>query len=320
MVFVRFKDWSARTRADLKVQAVLARTAMHFASYQQAVIIPINPPSIPALGTASGFDLELEDRGGIGHDALVQARDQLLATARQDPNLTLVRANGLPDNPAYKIDIDREKASAFGVNLSDVDQTFSIAWGSRFVNNFLDTDGRIKKVYVQADAPFRMNPDDLKGLYVRNVKGSMVPFTSFATGAWSYGSPKLERYNGVSSFEIQGQAVASQSTGQAMAVAKPPAAAAEWVTNGRASVATATVDSAGAIAVRASLLVLLPGGALRKLVDSDFGDHGRAARRPWRARRGQRASPGERRLLPGRPADHDRPVVEECDSDRRVRA
>ena len=129
-----------------------------------------------------------------------------------------MRANGLPDNPTFKIDIDREKASAFGINLSDVDQTFSIAWGSRYVNNFLDTDGRIKKVYVQADAPFRMNPDDLNGLYVRNINGSMVPFTSFATGSWTYGSPKLERYNGVSSFEIQGQAAAGQSTGQAMAV------------------------------------------------------------------------------------------------------
>src|SRR6266436_1026019 len=199
LVFVRFKDWSVRTRADLKVQAVLARVAKHFASYQDAVIVPINPPAIPALGTASGFDLELEDRAGLGHDKLM-------------------RANGLNDNPTYKIDIDHEKASAFGINLSDVDQTFAIAWGSRYVNNFLDTDSRIKKVYVQADAPFRMNPEDLRSLYVRNTRGSMVPFTSFASGSWSYGSPKLERYNGVSSAEIQGQAAPGQSTGQAMAV------------------------------------------------------------------------------------------------------
>jgi multidrug efflux pump len=216
MVFVRFKDWSLRTRADLKAQAVLARTARHFASYQDAVIVPINPPAIPALGTASGFDLELEDRAGLGHEKLMQARDQLVTMARQDPNLALVRPNGLNDNPTYKIDIDREKASAFGINLSDVDQTFSIAWGSRYVNNFLDTDGRIKKVYVQADVPYRMNPEDLRSLYVRNTKGSMVPFTSFASGSWSYGSPKLERYNGVSSVEIQGQAAARKSTGQAM--------------------------------------------------------------------------------------------------------
>ena len=217
LLFVRFKDWSVRKRADLKVQAVLARTAQHFASYQDAVIVPINPPSIPALGTASGFDLELEDRAGLGHDKLIAARDQLIAMARQNPNLSLVRPNGLNDNPTYKIDIDREKASAFGINLSDVDQTFSIAWGSKYVNNFLDTDGRIKKVYVQVDAPFRMNPEDLRSLYVRNVNGSSVPFTSFASARWGWGSPKLERYNGVSSVEIQGQAAPGKSTGQAIA-------------------------------------------------------------------------------------------------------
>jgi len=234
MAFVRFKDWSVRTRAGLKAQAVLARTARHFASYQDAVIVPINPPSIPALGTASGFDFELEDRGGLGHVKLMQARDRLIGMARQDPNLALVRPNGLSDNATYKIDIDREKASALGVNLSDVDQTFSIAWGSKYVNNFLDTDGRIKKVYVQADAPFRMNPEDLRSLYIRNITGSMVPFTSFASGAWSYGSPKLERYNGVSSVEIQGQAALGQSTGQAMAAMQrlaqklPPGVGYEW--------------------------------------------------------------------------------------------
>jgi multidrug efflux pump len=200
------------------VQAVLARTAKHFRSYQDAVIVPINPPSIPALGWASGFDFELEDRAGLGHVKLMQARDQLVGLARHDPNLAFVRANGLNDNPTYKIDIDREKANAFGVNLSDVDQTFSIAWGSQYVNNFLDTDGRIKKVYVQADAPFRMNPEDLRSLYVRNAAGSMVPFTSFADGSWSYGSAKLERYNGVSSVEIQGQAAPGKSAGEAMAV------------------------------------------------------------------------------------------------------
>ncbi|MDB5858907.1 MAG: multidrug efflux transporter permease subunit [Ramlibacter sp.] len=218
LVFVRFKDWAVRTGKELSVPSVLARTAAHFAGYQHAAVVPINPPSIPALGTASGFDLELEDRAGLGHDKLIQARDQLIALARKDPNLALVRPNGLSDNAQYKIDIDREKASALGVALTDVDQTFSIAWGSRYVNNFLDTDGRIKKVYLQAEAPFRMNPDDLNTLYVRNMAGGMVPFTSFATGRWTYGSPKLERYNGVPSVEIQGQAVAGQSTGQAMAV------------------------------------------------------------------------------------------------------
>ncbi|MFI5281467.1 MAG: efflux RND transporter permease subunit, partial [Gemmatimonadales bacterium] len=218
LLFLRFKDWSLRKDASLSVPAVLARTAKHFATYQHAAIVPINPPSIPALGTASGFDLELEDRGGLGHDKLLQARDQLLALAHANPNLALVRANGLNDTPQYKVDIDREKASALGVDLSAIDQTFSIAWGSSYVNNFLDTDGRIKRVYVQADAPFRMNPEDLQSLFVRNAAGSMVPFTAFAAGSWTYGSPKLERYNGVPSVEIQGQAAPGQSTGQAMAV------------------------------------------------------------------------------------------------------
>src|ERR1700674_3523315 len=215
-LFVQLKDWSQRTSPDLSVQALIGRLSQHFGSYQDATITPINPPPIRGLGTSPGFDFELEDRGGLGHDKLTQARNQLLAMAVQDPALAQVRANGQDDNPTFTISIDREKASALGVALTDVDQTFSIAWGSRFVNNFLDTDNRIKRVYVQADAPFRMNPEDLKLLYVRNSVGSMVPFSSFATGDWTYGPPKLERYNGVASMEILGQAAPGHSTGQAM--------------------------------------------------------------------------------------------------------
>jgi multidrug efflux pump len=215
-LFVQLKDWSQRTSPDLSVQALIARLSQHFGSYKDATITAINPPPIRGLGTSSGFDFELEDRGGLGHDKLMQARNQLLAMAAQDPQLAQVRPNGQDDNPKFKINIDREKAAALGVALTDVDQTFSISWGSRFVNNFLDTDNRIKRVYVQADAPFRMNPEDLKLLYVRNSKGSMVPFSSFATGEWTYGPSKLERYNGVASMEIQGQAAPGRSTGQAM--------------------------------------------------------------------------------------------------------
>ncbi len=216
-IFVQLKDWSQRTSKDLSVQALIARLSQRFGSYQDATITPINPPPIRGLGTSSGFDFQLEDRGGVGHDKLMQARNQLLAMAAQDPGLAQVRPNGQDDNPTFRINVDREKAAASGVALSDVDQTFSIAWGSRFVNNFLDTDNRIKKVYVQADAPFRMNPEDLKLLYVRNDKGAMVPFSSFATGEWTYGPPKLERYNGVASMEIQGQAAPGRASGQAMA-------------------------------------------------------------------------------------------------------
>ena len=217
MLFVHLRDWSLRKSANLSAQALIKRISARFASYGEAIIIPVNPPPIRELGTSSGFDLELEDRGGLGHEALLHARDQLLASARTDPTLALVRPNGLDDNPTFTVDVDREKASALGVAPSDVDQSFSIAWGSRYVNNFLDTDGRIKKVYVQADEPFRMNPQDLRWHYLRNAQGAMVPISAFATGKWTYGSPKLERYNGVSSVEIQGQAAPGGSTGQAMA-------------------------------------------------------------------------------------------------------
>ena len=217
LLFVHFRDWSVRKSADLSVQALSKRLAARYASYREAVIIPINPPPIRELGTASGFDMELEDRGGVGHVALMRARDQLLASAHKDPSLALVRANGLEDSPTFTIDVDREKASALGVSPSDIDQSFSISWGSRYVNNFLDTDSRIKKVYVQADQPFRMTPEDLRWHYVRNSAGAMVPISAFATGKWTYGSPQLQRYNGVSAVEIQGQPAAGRSTGQAIA-------------------------------------------------------------------------------------------------------
>jgi multidrug efflux pump len=234
MVYVHLKDWAQRTAKDQKVQAVISRTAAHFASYKDAVITPVNPPPIRGLGTSSGFDFELEDRVGAGYDALLKAKNQLLAAAAKDPSLAQVRFNGVVDNPSFRIDVDREKASVLGVALSDIDQTFSFAWGSRFVNNFLDTDNRIKRVYVQADAQFRMNPEDLNTLYVRNSKGVMVAFSSFATGHWTYGPPQLQRYNGVAAMEIQGQAAPGKSAGQAMlameALAKqlPPGFGFEW--------------------------------------------------------------------------------------------
>ncbi|MEJ0034761.1 MAG: efflux RND transporter permease subunit [Gammaproteobacteria bacterium] len=234
LLFVHFKDWSLRKSADLSVQALSARLATRYAGYREAVVIPINPPPIRELGTASGFDMELEDQGGVGHVALMKARDQLLASARKDASLALVRPNGLEDNPTFTIAIDREKASALGVSPSDIDQSFSISWGSRYVNNFLDTDGRIKKVFVQADAPFRMTPEDLRWHYVRNGTGAMVPIAAFSTGKWTYGSPQLQRYNGVSSVEIQGQAAPGLSTGQAIAAMEklarqlPPGIGFEW--------------------------------------------------------------------------------------------
>ncbi|MDM0029082.1 efflux RND transporter permease subunit [Variovorax saccharolyticus] len=217
LVYVQLKDWSQRTRRALSANALIGRLGQRFASYKDAVIIPINPPAIQGLGTAAGFDFQLQDRGGVGHERLTQALDRLLELARHEPDLALVRRNGLADNPTFRIDADREKASALGVSIADSDQAFSIAWGSRYVNNFLDTDGRIKKVYVQADAPFRMNPEDLDRLYVRNGQGGMAPFSSFARGSWTFGPAQLQRYNGVSAIEIQGQAAPGRTTGQAIA-------------------------------------------------------------------------------------------------------
>ena len=227
--------------------------------------------------------------------------------------------------PTYKIDIDREKASAFGINLSDVDQTFSIAWGSRYVNNFLDTDGRIKRVYVQADAPFRMNPEDLRSLYVRNTKGSMVPFTSFASGSWTYGSPKLERYNGVSSMQIQGQAAPGQSTGQAIAAMEklaqklPAGIGYEWT-----GISLQERQSGSQAPLLYALSILVVFLCLAALYESwsipvsvimvvPIGILGAVAA-------ATALRPGKRRLLPGRSAGHDRVVLEECHPDRRVRA
>ncbi|VXB60477.1 multidrug efflux system protein [Burkholderia sp. 8Y] len=216
LVFVRMKDYGQRQKSDQKVQALVGRLFGHFSGYKNAVVFPVNPPSIPELGTAAGFDFELQDRAGVGHDALMAARNQLLGMAAKDPTLAQVRPNGLNDTPQFKVNIDREKALALGVTAAAIDQTFSIAWASQYVNNFLDTDSRIKKVYLQADARFRMTPENMNDWYVRNGSGGMVPFSAFATGNWTYGSPKLERYNGISSVEIQGAAGPGNSTGQAM--------------------------------------------------------------------------------------------------------
>ncbi|ACC72640.1 efflux RND transporter permease subunit [Paraburkholderia phymatum] len=224
LAFVRMKDYSVRQHANQKVQALVGRVFGHYASYKDATVLAVNPPSIPELGTASGFDFELTDNASLGHEALMAARNQLLGMAAKDPSLALVRPNGLSDTPQFKIDIDREKAQALGVTVSDIDQTFSIAWASAYVNNFLDTDGRIKKVYLQGDAPFRMTPEDMSKWYVRGSSGTMMPLTSVASGHWIYGSPKLERYNGIASVELQGQAAAGKSTGQAMSAMEALAA------------------------------------------------------------------------------------------------
>ncbi|MBP2308046.1 efflux RND transporter permease subunit [Azospirillum melinis] len=233
MAFVRLKDWSERTQASQKPQAIAGRVMGAMSKLKDAVLFSFLPPSVPGLGNATGFDLQLVDRGGLGHDRLMQARNQLLGAAAQNPKLVGVRPNGLEDTPQFKLDVDREKASALGLSLSDINTTLSAAWGSSYVNDFIDQ-GRVKKVYLQADAPYRMQPSDIDRWYVRNASGQMVPFSAFTTAQWIYGSPKLERYNGSSSVNIQGSAAPGISSGEAMAEMEtlmqklPPGIGYEW--------------------------------------------------------------------------------------------
>jgi len=217
-MFVRLRNWSERKDEALHVSALANRLSARYKDFQGATVNAIEPPSIRGLGSATGFTMQLQDRGGLGREALAKARQQLIALAAKEPALTRVRFTGLSDNAMYKIDIDREKASALGVDLTEVDQTFSTAWGSRYINNFLDEDNRIKRVYVQADAQFRMNPDDIKLLHVRNRDGQMVPFSAFSSARWTWGSPSMQRYNGIASAEIVGQPAPGYSTGETMEV------------------------------------------------------------------------------------------------------
>ncbi|MFM5385914.1 efflux RND transporter permease subunit [Aeromonas veronii] len=216
MAFIKLKDWSERKSPDRSANAIIGRAMGYLFSIKEAQVFAFNLPPIPELGTATGFDFFLQDRGGIGHDKLMAARNQLLGMAAQDPNLVRVRPNGMEDTPQLDIKIDYEKALAQGLSIADINNTLASAWGSSYVNDFVDR-GRIKKVYMQADAPFRMNPEDLKLWYVRNSAGQMVPFSAFASTEWSFGSPRLERYNGVPAMEIVGEAAPGKSTGDAMA-------------------------------------------------------------------------------------------------------
>lgn len=216
MAFIKLKDWSERKSPDRSANAIIGRAMGYLFSIKEAQVFAFNLPPIPELGTATGFDFFLQDRGGIGHDKLMAARNQLLGMAAQDPTLVRVRPNGMEDTPQLDIKIDYEKALAQGLSIADINNTLATAWGSSYVNDFVDR-GRIKKVYMQADAPFRMNPEDLKLWYVRNSAGQMVPFSAFASTEWSFGSPRLERYNGVSAMEIVGEAAPGKSTGDAMA-------------------------------------------------------------------------------------------------------
>ena len=215
LAFVKLRPWEIRNRPDLKVTAVAGRAMGEFSKIRNAMVFAFAPPAVIELGMAKGFDFQLLDRGGLGHDELMSARNQLLGMAASDPVLTKVRPNGLEDVPEYRVDVDWEKAGALGVPITSIHNTISAAFGSAYVNDFIQG-GRVKRVYAQADAPYRMLPGDLEKLYVRNNAGKMVPFSSFASGHWTSGSPKLERFNGFPSLNIVGEAAAGKSSGQAM--------------------------------------------------------------------------------------------------------
>ncbi|MCY1345065.1 Multidrug resistance protein MexB [compost metagenome] len=215
LAFIMLKPWEARTGDGQDVASLAQRAGDYFTKLIDAKAFAFAPPAVIELGNATGFDFYLQDRAGVGHDALMAARDQLLQLAWNNPVLAHVRANGLDDEPQYQLQVDDERARALGLSLADINSTLSIAWGASYVNDFIDQ-GRVKKVYLQGDASARMSPEDLEKWYVRNDRGEMVPFSAFASGKWTYGSPKLSRFNGVPALQIQGEPAPGRSSGEAM--------------------------------------------------------------------------------------------------------
>jgi hydrophobe/amphiphile efflux-1 (HAE1) family protein len=212
--FIHLTDWSKRPGAANRAKAIAQRANAAFSKIRDAQAFVLVPPAVQSLGNSSGFDIELEDRAGLGHAALTAARDQLVALAAKDPLLAQVHPNGLDDTPQLHIDIDTPRAGALGVQQSDVNDTLSAAWGSSFINNFIDR-GRVKQVYMQADAPYRAAPEDIGRWFVRGQGGVMTPFSAFANWRWTTGPAQLERYNGIASMEIQGDPAPGKSTGVA---------------------------------------------------------------------------------------------------------
>jgi len=215
LAFVRLKPFAERVGKQATAQAIAARAMGAFRSIKDGTVYALAPPAIQGFGNTAGFDFYLQDIAGAGHSRLMEVRNQLLGLAAQSKQLTGTRPNGQEDTPQYAVEVDQEKASALTLPLAAINNTLSTAWGSAYVNDFIDR-GRVKSVYVQADAPFRMQPGDIGRWYVRNQGGEMVPFSAFSSGRWAYGSPRLERYNGSAAVEIQGAAAAGVSSGAAM--------------------------------------------------------------------------------------------------------
>jgi len=233
LAFVRLKHWDQRQSKDLKAPAIAGRAMGAFSKFKDGLAFAFSPPAVVELGQANGFDFMLQDRSGVGHEKLMEARNQLLGMAMKNPKLIAVRPNGQDDSPQFKLEINDVRAGALGVSQADINSVLSTAWGSSYVNDFIEN-GRVKKVFLQSAAEYRMLPEDIGKWYVRNNTGQMVPFSAFATAKWQYGSPRLERYNGIPSVEIMGQAAPGISTGEAMdemekmAAQLPPGIGYEW--------------------------------------------------------------------------------------------
>ena len=233
IAFVRLKDWAERPSQDGHVKNIVGRAMGSFSQIRDAFVFAFAPPAVLELGNASGFDLQLQDQGGLGHEALMGARNQLLGMASKSPLLAGVRPNGQDDTPQYKITVDQQKANALGLSIAEVNRVLSTGWGSAYVNDFVDR-GRVKKVFLQGQPDSRMAPEDLGKWFVRNNNGEMVPFSAFASGKWIYASPRLERFNGISSVNVQGAPAPGGSSGAAMAEMEklaaqlPPGIGFEW--------------------------------------------------------------------------------------------
>ncbi|MBK7079466.1 MAG: efflux RND transporter permease subunit [Betaproteobacteria bacterium] len=233
LAFVQLKHWDQRKGKGMAARDVAARGMRALSQIREGMVFAFVPPAVPELGLSAGFDVQLQDRGGIGHEALVAARNQFLGMAAQDKRLVAVRPNGQEDTAEFILDVDHAKAQALGVSVSDLNDALATAWGGAYVNDFLDR-GRIKKVYLQSDADARMKPEDLAKWYVRNAKGEMVPVSAFTTAHWGFGSPRLERYNGSPSVELLGQGAPGTSSGDAMLAVQeligklPPGVGYEW--------------------------------------------------------------------------------------------
>jgi multidrug efflux pump len=216
MAFVKLADWDERPGAARSARAVAGRAMAAFSQIRDAMVFAFAPPSVPGLGTSSGFTFQLQDRGNLGHERLLAARNMLLGLTSKDPTLSGVRPNGQEDTAQLQLSIDSARAGAMGVTMAQVNEMLATAWGGSYIDDFVDR-GRLKRVYVQGAAPARMLPEDLRKWHVRNAAGEMVPLSAFSTASWTFGSPRLERYNGVPTRQLQGQAAPGGSSGDAMA-------------------------------------------------------------------------------------------------------